>query len=156
MDNNIFNINSSPIYGIEINKIELVDSLPYAKLESDLFSMMNEIKDAINSTKPSYIDINNIVLSNPKHAYDWDNPTIYLSGKDMNRDMISFIMKLWIEMIRIYKVENLNQKYEDTDIFNSNHILKAEYLKKITTIYWLDWLALDEIKISSKKEINKV
>ena len=164
-EDNIFKININPVYCIDIVKSELFNFASFAINDDELYKMMEEIKLALNSTKPEYI--NTIELSTPEYFDKWEHPKLYLSGKDMDRELIFKVINVWKQMIETYNNEYMDKSTNtylddleefgslaDFDSYLKRDTVKEDFLKKVAEAYWLD-LELDSSSGGGRK-VNKI
>jgi hypothetical protein len=159
-ENTIFKINTNPVYCVEISKSQLLSSFNTTS-DGEIFAVMDLIKSAFNATKPE--NINDMEVSRPISKYDWDNPKLYLSGKDMNEELMTKINDLLVEMIVLYNAENFSPSDYDSELlfdidsygfYLREKEVKERFLKSVAEAYWLD-LELGSSSEGTRK-VNKL
>jgi hypothetical protein len=164
-EDNIFKINTNPVYCIDIAKHELFNFASFAVNDDELYKMMEEIKLALNATRPDYV--NTIELSTPEYYDKWEQPKLYLSGKNMDSELIFKIIHVWKKMIETYNNEYMDKSTNtylddmeefgslaDFDSYLKRDTVKEDFLKKVAGAYWLD-LELGGSSGESRK-VNKI
>jgi hypothetical protein len=153
----IFNIDTNPVYCINIDQTNLLNLSSATITDYDLFNMMKDICEALNITKPQ--NMHTIELSHVENGWNqghtkWNDPRIYLSGKNLNNNLVNDILKIIKNMIIEYNSDNVDKNLDDFTIRDEKDKKNFDYLVKMAEVYWLD-LELDDAKGINKK-VNKI
>lgn len=158
-EDNIFRINTDPVYCIDISKSDLFNFASFAINDDELFKMMEQIQLALNGTKPDYV--NSMELSGQEYS------KLYVSGKGIGEELVVKIIHVWRQMIESYNNEYMNKSTNsyiddmeefgslaDFDSYLKRDTVTEDYLNKVAATYWLDL----ELGGSSEvdKKVNKI
>lgn len=152
----LFEIGSYSTYYIELNKDNLLNYSRSTISDDDIFDMMSFIINALNSVKPD--DMNNVEISQPYENNEgdkcWDNPKIYLSGKNLNKIKVQKFISILEKMITEYNGSNIDKNKVYDSKFYERKKANKEFIRKIAEAFWLDF-ELDDSSGRDKK-VHKV
>lgn len=155
-NSSIFSAGVNPVYYVSLNKSNLLSLSSSTVTDDDMFMMMVSICDSLNETKPNEID--KIELTNPIHHNkgkntSWDNPRVFLSGKNLNQGSVEKFMSLLEKMIIEYNSDNVDKRA----VIYSHMINEIEknqtYLNTAAANHWLAFEL--EVELDGSNTVNR-
>lgn len=127
----MFKMNTNPVHYFDLDKDYILGISNSIITDRDFSSMVSTISDAINTNKPNNIDFINPSQINGQFK-------VFISGIDINEDMVNKVGKIFESMIHEYNSENVIKtgSYKGN---RDNTIRKnQDYLNKASEVYWLN------------------